>query len=271
MKVNFGKYGALLLALSLLLSGCGGGSPAKAETEISMAGCGYPTPYQWVDDAGKLQGYDIAVAEEIASRSDLTIKWETTEFPALFLGLDSNKYQAVVGNISYTEERAEKYLFPEEYYCRLGVNIVVAKGKNQDIKTIDDLAGKRVPVLANGSTNAVFLMKYNEEHPDAPIDLIFTDDPNASNLTGLTSGMYDAVLSTEIAVAQVVEQTGQEFDIIYLPEEVSEEIMPAKAYYVFTKSSEELQSKFDAALHEMIEDGTLSAISIEYFGTDLSR
>jgi ABC-type amino acid transport substrate-binding protein len=272
-----------LLVFSIVFSACRGrgssGTPANAAPdqaqlqEIAIGGCGYPTPYQWLDDNGHLQGYDIAVAEEVARRSGLRLHWENTEFPALFLGLDANRYQTIVGNISYTEERAEKYTFPNEYYCRLGVHIVVAKGRGQGITGIDDLAGKRVPILANGSTNFLYLMDYNETHPNAPINLIFTDDPGASNLTGLSSGLYDAVISTEIAVQQVVKETGLEFDIIYLPEDTSEAIMPAKAYYVFTKDSAgiNLASKFDTALEEMIEDGTLSALSIEYFGVDLSR
>ncbi|MDR1194229.1 MAG: transporter substrate-binding domain-containing protein [Peptococcaceae bacterium] len=291
MSKNFRRYFIsstryfLIALLALALVGCGGqgstgynstspsaGAQAAApETlTISIGGCGYPTPYQWLDDNGQLQGYDIAVAEEVARRSGFNLRWENTEFPALFLGLDANRYQVIVGNISYTDERAEKYLFPEEYYCRLGVNIILSKGQNSEIKSIDDLAGRRVPIFANGSTNAEYFLRYNEEHPDAPIDLVFMED-SGSNLTGLASGLYDAVMGTMISVQQVTEETGLEFDVVTLPEEVSEAIMPAKAYYVFTKDSVELAEKFDAAMKDMIADGTLKNLSLEYFGVDLSR
>jgi ABC-type amino acid transport substrate-binding protein len=271
----------LTLLLVLLLSICGTGATSQPSPktpssdgldlqEIAIGGCGYPSPYQWLDNDGKLQGYDIAVAEEIAKRAGLRLRWENTEFPALFLGLDANRYQVIVGNISRTDERAEKYLYPKEYYCRLGVHIITPSGNPQGIRTVDDLAGKRVPVLPNGSTNAMFLINYNETHPKAPIDLIFVED-GGDNLMGLSTGLYDAVISNLTSVREYTKQTGAKFDIVYLPEDISEEIMPAKAYYVFTKNYPKLAEAFDTALRSMIEDGTLRSLSLKYFNEDLSR
>jgi len=261
---------ALVSALAILF----GDTASAADgvlTEISIGGCGYPRPYQWLDETGHLQGYDIAVAEEIAKRAGLRLRWENTEFPALFLGIDANRYQVIVGDISYTKERAEKYLYPKEYYSRQSIHIVVAKGRNQGIKSVEDLSGKRIPFSPNGTTNSAFLEHFNETHPDAPIDLVYTDDPAANKLLGLFSGIYDVVIATELSVKEAVASTGQEFEIIYLPEEISEQIMPGKGYFVFGKDSQELADKFDAALRSMIDDGKLRSIALEILGVDFSR
>jgi ABC-type amino acid transport substrate-binding protein len=243
----------------------------SALTEISIGGCGFVRPFEWVGDDGKLQGYDIAVAEEIAKRIGVKLNWETTEFPALFLGLDANRYQVIAGEISYTEERGEKYLYPKEYYVRNAESIILPKGRNQNIKNIEDLAGKRVPAIADGSTILVYLENFNKTHPDAPINLIYTDDSIAGHFAGLTSGLYDALVASGISAQEATKATGQEFDIIPLPLEVSEAISPSKFYYVFTKDGKELADKFDEALREIIADGTLKALSLEYFGVDISR
>jgi ABC-type amino acid transport substrate-binding protein len=88
---------------------------------------------------------------------------------------------------------------------------------------------------------------------------------------GLHSGIYDAVIATELSVKEAAESTGNEFDVIYLPEEVSEQIMPGKGYFVFSKDNQELADKFDVALRSMIDDGALRSIALDVLGVDFSR
>jgi ABC-type amino acid transport substrate-binding protein len=259
----------LLIAMSMLVT-CFSEATFAETREISIGACAFPKPFQWVDENGKLQGYEIEVAEEIARRANLKLNWSKNDFGALFLGLDANMYQVVVGTISYTPERAEKYLYPEEYYARGGVVIAVRKGVT-GIKSIDDLAGKRVPIGTGSSTHAVFLQKYNEDHPDAQINLVLTDEAGGSSLIGLIGGLFDAAVTTEIEARETIRAHGDVIDFVELPPDVAEQIFPTKSYFLFSKSNDELRKKWDKALRNIIDDGTLSALALKFFERDYSR
>jgi ABC-type amino acid transport substrate-binding protein len=242
----------------------------QAGNVINIAGAGGPKPYQWVETNGDLIGYDIDVATEIAKRAGYSLKWEKTEFPALFLGLDANKYQVVVNNLSKTPERAAKYLYSDEYYLRNRIVIVVRKDRT-DIKTIDDLVGKKVPIGSGGNTHSLYLQDYNKTHPNAQIDLIVADTDAPVQVTGVATGQYDASVTDLVVVNNVIKETGLEFTVIVLPDEIQEAIAPTRSYFLFSQSSKEIQEKWDAALAGIIADGTLSKISHKYFDYDYSR
>ena len=59
-----------------------------------------------------MTGYEIEVVRAIFKDSDkYDVKFEKTEWSGVFAGLDADRYQMAVNNISYTKERAEKYLY----------------------------------------------------------------------------------------------------------------------------------------------------------------
>jgi ABC-type amino acid transport substrate-binding protein len=183
--------------------------------------------------------------------------------------LDANLFQVIAGDISYTQERAEKYLYPKEYYIRNRVVIAVRKGTT-GIESLDDLAGKRVPIGSSSSTHTIFLQKYNEDHPNAKIDLVLSEEGSGS-IAGLLGGLYDADLTTAIAAKETIKAHGDVIELVELPPEIEEQIFPTKSYYLFTKSNAKLQEKWDKALRNMIDDGTLSDLSVKFFGEDYSR
>jgi ABC-type amino acid transport substrate-binding protein len=239
-------------------------------TEVNIAGAGLPDPYQFVDAQGELEGYDIAVAEEVAKRAGITLKWEKVEFPGLFLGLDSGKYQVVVNNLSKTPERQEKYLFGDEYYSRNRIVFVTKEG-DTSVSKIDDLVGKKVAISSGGDTYAIYLQNYNKEHPDTPIDLLPDDATPSDHVRQVADGQRDAWVGDQVIVDKVVKESGVRVQVTPLTEEEEQAIAPTKAYPVFAQGQEALAKVWDEKLKELIADGTLSKLSEEYFGTDYSR
>jgi ABC-type amino acid transport substrate-binding protein len=240
--------------------------PLKIKIGCSASG----KPFQWKDEKGKLTGYDIDVANEIAKRANVQLNWETTEFQALFLGLDSNLYQIIVNNLSKTEERAAKYLYSEDYYVRTPLVIAVRKGVT-DIKGLDDLAGRKIPIDASGNTLVIFLQKYNAEHPDAQIKLVASEATPIERLNGVDLGQFDASITSIVILNRFESETGADLDVVELPRELQDEVSPTQSYFLFSPGSEELKARWDTALRSAIDDGTLKEISIRYFDKDYSR
>jgi ABC-type amino acid transport substrate-binding protein len=269
-KRDFLVLGLLAAVLAFGPPAFAGGSKASSGNVINIAGSGSPKPYQYLDNKGQLLGYDVDVANEIAKRIGVTLHWEQTEFPGLFLGLDANKYQIVTNNLSKTAARAAKYVYAEEYYVRNRDVIVVKKGTT-GIRTVDDLVGKRVPTSSDGNTYSLFLLKYNEDHPNAKINIVPTEANAVEQVNGVALGQYDALIVERIIVDQVIKETGAELDLIEIPEATAETIAPAKSYFLFSQSGSDLRDKWDAALRELIADGTLKALSLKHFEYDYSR
>ena len=64
-----------------------------------------------------------------------------TEWSGVFAGLDADRYQMAVNNISYTKERAEKYLYAAP--TAKNPNVLVVKKDDSSIKSLDDIGGNQ--------------------------------------------------------------------------------------------------------------------------------
>ncbi|MDH2926006.1 transporter substrate-binding domain-containing protein [Lonepinella koalarum] len=221
-------------------------------------------PYNYLNEAGELTGYEIEMVNEIAHRLGYDVDYQITEFESMFAGLDSRRYDVIVGNISKKPEREEKYLFSRQPYFKNKIVLITAK-HNQDIRSIDDLGGKRVPAGA-GRANALFMQSYNEKNPNNQIDIQYTDADASSILVDLHNGRYDASVYNQTYVINVQKEYGYEFNIYSIPN--ADEIEIPEAWFLFNKSSQDLESEFNSALVDIKKDGTLSSLSVKYFGND---
>lgn len=278
---------ALLLAALMLmaaLAGCGSTNDNSAnntddttdntandaqtgtdENKTLVVGvAGTPKPYNYVDENGNLVGYEIDMLNEMAARLGYTLEYEVTEFESMFAGLDSGRYNLIIGNISKKPEREEKYLFSTEPYFKNKIVLITAKD-NTEIQKIEDLGGKRVPA-GSGRANALFMESYNEQHPDAPIDIQYTDADASAALVDLYNGRYDACIYNQTYVTNVTEEYGYEFNVYEIPN--ADEIEIPEAWILFSKDETDLQAEFDTAMAEIKEDGTLSELSVKYFDDD---
>ena len=85
-------------------------SSGKRTIEVATVGTTKPFTY---DKDGELTGYEIEVMREIFKGSDkYEINFNKTEWSSIFAGLDGDRYQIGVSNLSYDKKRAEKYLYP---------------------------------------------------------------------------------------------------------------------------------------------------------------
>ena len=162
-----GIFSAAMLVTAL--TACGGSANASADADtqqdtaantgtsetVTVAVPGTPKPYNYVDDNGKLGGYEIDMLNAMAEKAGVKLDYQITEFESMFAGLDSARYDMIIGNISKKPEREEKYLFSSKPYFKNKIVLITAPN-NTDIKTIDDLGGKKVPAGA-GRANAQFM------------------------------------------------------------------------------------------------------------------
>lgn len=266
------KYIAAILTGALLtaLSACGG-TKAPAETdqggdllsaiqakgEIVVAMEGTWAPWTYHDESGELVGYDTEVAKAIAEKLGVTATFVEGEWDGLLAGLDAGRYDMMVNGVDITPERAEKYDFSTPYaYNRMAV---IVKGDNDAIISMEDLNGKKTANTIS-STYAETARSYGAE--------VTGVDDLAATFELLYSGRIDATLNSEVTYYDYIAQhPNADLKIACLAEEADSVAIPLRK----GEETKTLREAIDTALGELAEDGTLSALSNKYFGTDISK
>ncbi|HEU5643957.1 TPA: amino acid ABC transporter substrate-binding protein [Streptococcus pneumoniae] len=261
--VKYSSLAALGLVAAGVLAACSGGAKkegqAASKKEIIVATNSSPKPFNY-EENGELTGYEIEVVRAIFKDSDkYDVKFEKTEWSGVFAGLDADRYQMAVNNISYTKERAEKYLYAAPTVK--DPNVLVVKKDDSSIKSLDDVGGKSTEVV-QGTTSAKQLEDYNKQHSDNPTILNYTK-ANLQQIMGhLSDGQCDYKIFDKITVETVIKNQGLDnLKVIDLPSDQQPYVYPLLA-----KGQDELKTFVDKRIQELYKDGTLEKLSKQFFG-----
>ncbi|HHY37257.1 MAG TPA: amino acid ABC transporter substrate-binding protein [Firmicutes bacterium] len=214
-------------------------------------------PMGFVGDDGQFTGFDLDLAAEVARRLGLELVLQPIAWDAKDMELASKNIDCVWNGFTING-REDKYTWTEPYMANNQVFVVMA---DSGIKTLADLAGKKVVVQMDSSAEAALA--------DRP-DLVetFGEYIKAADyetaLMDLESGAVDAVAMDEIVANYKIEKRGANYYVL-------EEKLAAEDYGVgFLLGNTELRDVVQATLEEMAADGTLARISEEWFGKDVT-
>lgn len=266
------KFRTALLFITMLvvLAGCSSGNAANESDSASASGqdkvkkiiVGTGTQFPnvcFIDENGKLTGYDVELIREIDKRlPEYEFEFSTMEFKNLLLSLETKKIDLIAHQMEVNEERQAKFLFNDEAY-NIFPNKIVVSEKNQDVKSIEDLKGKKLIVGAT-SNAAVLAEKWNAANGNA-IDIVYSGAGEDTN-TQIKTGRVDATISTQFAIDYQNKVVDAQLKT------VGEALSNSKVYFILNKDEEELKTKIDEALKSIKEDGTLSKLSTEWLGAD---
>ena len=260
--VKYSSLAALGLVAAGVLAACSGGAKkeeAASKKEIIVATNATPKPFNY-EENGELTGYEIEVVRAIFKDSDkYDVKFEKTEWSGVFAGLDADRYQMAVNNISYTKERAEKYLYAAP--TAKNPNVLVVKKDDSSIKSLDDIGGKSTEVV-QGTTSAKQLEDYNKQHSDNPTVLKYTKADFQQIMGRLSDGQFDYKIFDKIGVETVIKDQGLDnLKVIELPSDQQPYVYPLLA-----KGQDELKTFVDKRIQELYKDGTLEKLSKQFFG-----
>jgi len=258
----------------LLLSGCGNNQAPQTGTPgtdnqvktILVGTEGTYSPFTFQDDKGNITGYDIDVVKEIDKRIDeLEFQFVPTPWDSMFLGLESKKYDMVANQIAKRPDREEKYDFTQNSYFVSASQIIVRSDDSRAINGLEDLAGLKVGTSVGSNYTAV-LEEYNSKNGDA-LDLQYYDGNITTVLQDLVAKRIDATVNDRTIAADNIQKLGLGIKLVGEPTDT------VPTYFVFRKDQEsaEIRKKIDAALAEIIADGTLKEISVKWFGEDFTK
>lgn len=237
------------------------GNKAVDNTEKSTFTVGFDKdfpPMGFVGDDGEYTGFDLALAKEAAERMGKEIKYQPIDWAAKDMELESGTIDVIWNGFTMTG-REDKYTWTEPYMENSQVFVV---SKDSNIKSIADLKDKVVEVQADSSAEAA--LKEKPEIADTFKELLITPDYNTA-FADLEMGSVDAVGMDVIVAGYQLQKRGNDKYVI-LDEKLSEELYGIG----LKKGNTELRDKLQAVLYEMKKDGTMSEISNEWFGKDIT-
>ncbi|URZ87504.1 cysteine ABC transporter substrate-binding protein [Floricoccus penangensis] len=202
MKKRFGAIILSLVAILLILTGCGSTSSAKNEKKddknpssveaikergkLKVAVFGDLSPYGYVDSSGKNQGYDVYLAKRLAK--DLLGDESKIEFVVVNAeervdALKSNKVDIVLANFTKTADR-EKVVDFASPYMKVGIGVV--SPKSAAITDAKQLDGKKL-IVTKGTTSEIF---FSKEYPSINLEKY---ESKTQQFQALTDGRADAL------------------------------------------------------------------------------
>jgi L-cystine transport system substrate-binding protein len=268
-----GRFIAAAVALTLTLTACS--SAPKASLEASSSSTAGVTviiaavendskPLSYTDDNGTLTGYEVDLFKAIdAALPDYTVKIESVGADATSIGLDTGRYQVIGGGLYATAKRQATYLLPGP----AGASAVqIYKKKGATYQSLSDLVGKNVaPVTPSGGIYNL-LTTWNTDHPSAQIKIQTSDSvTQAQLLQGVNDGTYDAVVRpSNLGEGDLITKLGLNVVTADKP------VVVNKTFLAVAKSNATLNDALNSALTKLKADGTLSKLSKQYFGEDVT-
>lgn len=244
-------------------------------TTITCATDGHTVKFSYMDENGELAGYEADLLRAIDEQlPQYEFKFEITEFESIFNGLDTGRYQLGFNSLSKNATREEKYIFPKHYDRYEASGLYVRKGllDKHPINSIEDLGGLSTVSNAKGDAWQLFLERFNEEHPDNPINIQYADADWATFYMQLYQGNFDFMMGGESSLQVYKDEYGYDFDFVSLPDEEASQLQNPSTWFVIAKTDEgqALADAIDGAMETLKDNGTLTALSEKYWGKDYS-
>lgn len=217
----------------------------------------YP-PFTYHDQSGQLTGYDVEVTRAIADKLGVDVNFNETQWDAMLAGLDSGRFDMVANQVSLTTpEREAKYDKVTPYNWSGAA--VLAPDYDERFKSWEDLKGMR---SAQSLTSNYGELAERYEAEIVPVDGM------AQAVQLVKQGRADLTMNDHLAILDYLQNfpdSGLEVKL------VAPESEQRGSGLVLLKGNDEAVAKLDEAMAELQADGTLTQISQEFFGADISQ
>ena len=219
----------------------------------------YP-PFTWVDAQGKLNGFEIEIADALCAQMQVKCEWVLQSWDGIIPALQEKKFDAIIASMSITDERKQVVDFSDKYYNSPAI-FIGPKSETVDISP-DGLKGKTVGVQVSTIHASYIEAKYKG------IVTIKTYDTQENANLDLIAGRVDLLLADSVALTDgfLKSPEGADFEIKGKP--FTDPLMGDGAG-VAVRKGDPLGAKFSAAIKAIRDNGVYKKINDKYFGFDI--
>lgn len=263
---------SMLLGMAMIaamLVGCGSSgsesssdesSAGTSEEKVIKVGCEATTP-GWIqtDEDGKLSGYDYDVWQEIGKRTGYEIDYQVMEWDGMWVMLDDNRLDSVGEQISYTDERAEKYNLSDPY--AYNIYSLLCAADNEALQSMDDLKTGMTISCETNTSDELILDAINTEY-GIELEPTYYDGMSVQDVALGRCDLWPRAYTSCVTTVKEVDN----LKILGNTNVVESNVYP----FAKTERGEELCKMVSETLNEMRDDGTLKELSEKWFETDIT-
>ena len=210
---------------------------AMAET-VRMGTEGAYAPYNFINDAGEVDGFERELGDELCTRAELTCEWVTNEWDSIIPNLVGGNYDTIIAGMSITDERDEVIDFTDPY-TQPDPSSFVAMSDDVDLEG-------GVIAAQTGTIQASHVASMG-----ATLVEFATPD---ETIAAVKNGEADAVLADKGFLEPIANEDG---DLMIVGGDV---LLGGGIGLGVRESDGELKEKFNAAIQSMKEDGSLNTL-----------
>lgn len=214
-------------------------------------------PMGFLDESGKIVGFDIDVAEKVCEKLGVTLETQPINWDSKQMELDTKNIDCIWNGLSWSEERDQAMSLSIPY---LENHMVLVVPTDASYQTIDDLAGKNISLQSGSTAQEAFEAEPKLKDQTTMVGM----DNNMSCLLDVESGASDAALMDETVANYLIETGNRDLRVM-------DDFLYAETYVIgFRKDDTQLTDAVNTALAELKADGTLAEISTKWFGSDVT-
>ncbi|HYE11510.1 MAG TPA: transporter substrate-binding domain-containing protein [Patescibacteria group bacterium] len=250
----------LLITLFVLLVAVGCQSNDKttfeeilADKEMTFAMTGAYPPFNFINEQGNLDGFDIEIANALAAEMGVKAVPITTAWDGIIGGLTSSRFDTIIGSMAVTKARLEQVNFTKPYYYD-GAQFFAPE--NSKVTSLEGLENGTVGVVTGTTFHDALKTMDN-------IEEIMQFESDVDNFMALEQGRMDGLVTGKFVGLQAPKKYG----IAIKP--VGQMLYAEEIAIAVRKEDEELLNALNEALAAIIENGTYEDISNKWFGTNI--
>ncbi|WP_322978972.1 ABC transporter substrate-binding protein [Pseudomonas sp. C11] len=243
------NYKKILLAAAATLAF---GTSAVAADKLKIGTEGAYPPFNLIDASGKATGFDVEIGQALCAKMKVECDVVTSDWDGIIPALNAKKFDFLIASMSITDERKQAVDFTDPYYTNK-LQFIAPKGA--DFKTDkDSLKGKVI-----GAQRSTIAGTWLEENLDGIVDIKLYDTQENAYLD-LASGRVDGVLADKFVNWEWLKSdAGKDFEF------KGEPVFDNDKIGIAVRKNDPLREKLNAALKEIVADGTYKQINDKYF------
>jgi len=273
-----------LAALAALFLAADASAQGKQWTKVKIATEGAYAPWNFMNSAGKVDGFEPELALELCKRAKVECEVIAQDWDGIIPALTASKYDAIMAGMNITDKRLEVINFTQPYGATPAFLLVLKNGPlaklpgngqvyslNNDVANAEKAIAEMKPLLKGkvigaqvSTTNSNFVEHYFKDI--AEVRLYKTTEQHDLDLA---AGRIDAAFAASSYWNDVLSKPEGK-DMMMAGAGFSGGILGRGVAVGLRKTDPELKELFDKAITEVKADGTLKTLSVKWFKMDIT-